>query len=68
MSNPITDLIPPKGRKWLNGAYASAALVVGALAVAGVDVHKAPDVLVYVGGALALSSASNVRTRTGKKV
>lgn len=58
--NILTDIIPASARKYLYALYTLAIVVTGALAVAGVDVHKAPDVLAYVGGALGLVAASNV--------
>lgn len=59
--NPLTDLLTPQIRKYLYAAYVLAGIVVGALAVAGVDVGKAPDVLAYLSipfGALAASNVS----------
>lgn len=60
MTNPLTDIIPAAARKYVYAAYALAIIVVGALSVGGVDVGKVPDVLAYIGGALALTAASNV--------
>ena len=57
--NPLKYL-PAKGRRIAYGLYAAAAVTVGALLVAGVDVGKAPEVLVYLGGALGVTAASNV--------
>ena len=62
MSNPLTDLVPAKWRRYLYGAYVLAGLVVGSLAVAGVNVGKAPDVLAYLGIGLGLTAASNIHT------
>ena len=59
MSNPLTDIIPAKARKYVYAVFALAGIVIGALAIAGVDVGKAPDVLAYVGIALGLTAASN---------
>ncbi len=59
MSNVLTDIVPARFRKYLYALYALAGLVTGALAVAGVDVGKTPDVLAYVGIALGLTAASN---------
>ena len=59
MSNPLQDIIPAKARKYVYAVYALAGVVIGALAIAGVDVGKAPDVLAYVGIALGLTAASN---------
>lgn len=62
MNNPLTDLLTPAVRKYLYAAYTLAVIIVGALAVADLDVGKAPDVLAYLGGALGLVAASNVDT------
>lgn len=58
--NILTDIIPARFRKYLYAAFALAGSVVGALAVAGVDVGKAPDVIAYLGIAFGLTAASNV--------
>lgn len=58
--NLLTDIIPAGARKYLYALYSLSIVVAGALAVAGVDTGKAPDVLAYVGGALGLVAASNV--------
>jgi hypothetical protein len=55
----LTDIIPAKYRKVVYGLYAVAVVVAGALAVAGVDIGKAPDVLAYLGGALGVVAAAN---------
>lgn len=60
--NPLTDLIPARYRKTLYALYALAGVVVGALAVAGVDVKTALDVLAFVGPPLGLVAASNTAT------
>lgn len=57
--NPLTDIVPAHVRKYLYAAYALAGVIVGALAVAGVDVGKAPDVIAYLGIALGLAAAAN---------
>lgn len=57
--NPLTDVIPAKVRKYIYALFALAGIVVGALAVAGQDVGKAPDVLAYLSIALGLTAASN---------
>lgn len=57
--NPLKYL-PARYRKVAYGLYAAAAATVGALLVAGVDVGKAPEVLVYLGAALGLTATSNV--------
>lgn len=57
--NPLT-YIPARFRKVAYGLYAAAAVATGALLVAGLDVGKAPEVLVYLGGALGVTAASNV--------
>lgn len=58
---PLTDLLPAEYRKFLYAAYAIAGVIVGALAVAGVDVGKAPDVIAYLGIAFGAVAASNTR-------
>lgn len=60
MSNVLEDIIPAKYRKYLYAAFALAGIVTGALAVAGVDVGRTPDVLAYLGIAFGLTAASNV--------
>lgn len=57
--NLLTDIIPATGRKYVYALYALAGVIVGALAIAGVDVGKAPDVIAYLGIALGLTAASN---------
>lgn len=57
--NPLTDIIPARFRQYIYAAFALAGIVVGALAVAGVDVGKAPDVIAYLGIALGLTAAAN---------
>lgn len=57
--NVLTDIIPARFRKYLYAAFTLAGLVCGALAVAGVDVGKTPDVLAYIGAGLGLVAASN---------
>lgn len=57
--NPLTQILPAAARKYLYAAFALAGLVVGALAIGGVDVRQAPDVLAYIGIALGLTAASN---------
>lgn len=61
----LTDIIPARFRKYVYAAFALAGLVTGALAIAGVDVGKTPDVLAYLGVALGLTAASNTPTDTG---
>lgn len=65
MTNPLT-VIPAKFRKYVYAAFALAGIVVGALAVAGVDVGKAPDVITYLGIAFGLTAASNTPDGTGE--
>lgn len=60
-SNPLTGLLPAKARKYLYAIYTAAAIVLGALQVAEVNTGKLPEVLAYLGGALGLLAASNVR-------
>ena len=55
----LKDIIPEQYRKTVYGLYAVAVVVAGALAVAGVDIGKAPDVLAYLGGALGVVAAAN---------
>jgi hypothetical protein len=62
MSNPLVDIIPAGGRKYVYALYALAGIVVGALSVAGVDVGTAPEVLAFIGTALGLVAASNTST------
>lgn len=66
MSNPLTDIIPAGARKYVYAAYALAGVVIGALAVAGVDVGKAPEVLAFIGTALGLVAASNTPNPVAK--
>jgi hypothetical protein len=60
--NPLTGILSPRARKYLYLTYSLAALIVGALAVADVNVQKAPDVIAYLGVALGLTAASNIPT------
>lgn len=60
--NLLTDIIPAAARKYIYAAYALAGIIVGALAVAGIDVGKAPDVIAYLGIALGLTAAANTTT------
>lgn len=55
----LKDIIPAKYRQIVYSLYAIAVVVTGALAVAGVDTGKAPDVLAYLGGALGFVAAAN---------
>lgn len=57
--NPLT-YVPAKFRKVAYGAYAAAVVVTGALAVATVPTGKTAEVLVYLGGVLGITAASNV--------
>ena len=57
--NPLTEIVPARYRKYLYAAYALAGIIVGVLAVAGVDVRTAPEVLAYLGVALGITAASN---------
>jgi hypothetical protein len=61
--NILTDVIPAHVRKYVYAAYALAGVIVGALAVAGLDVGKAPDVIAYLGIALGLTAAANTPDR-----
>ena len=62
MGNPLSGILTPQIRKWVYAVYSLAVVVVGALAIGGVDVGKAPDVLTYLGGVLSVTAASNVPT------
>jgi hypothetical protein len=57
--NLLTDIIPAAYRRYLYATYALACLIVGALAVGGVNVGTAPDVLAYVGIGIGATAASN---------
>jgi hypothetical protein len=59
--NPLKYL-PAKYRKVAYGLYAAAAVTSGALLVAGADIGKTTDVLVYLGAALGITAASNTDT------
>jgi hypothetical protein len=61
MDNPLTGLLPTKVRKFLYAAFYVAGIVLGALQVAEVNTGKAPEVLAYIGAALGLLAANNVR-------
>lgn len=61
MNNPLTGILPTKARKYLYAAYAIAGIILGALQVAEVNTGKAPEILAYLGAALGLVAASNVR-------
>lgn len=56
--NPLT-ILPARWRRRFYAAFSLAGITVGALAVAGVDVGTAPDVLAYLGVALGVTAASN---------
>lgn len=56
----LKDILPAKYRQIVYRLYAAAAVIAGALAVAGVDTGKTPDVLAYLGGALGFVAAANV--------
>lgn len=55
----VLQNIPVKVRRWVYSLYSLAGVVVGALAVADVQVGKAPDVLAYLGVALGITAATN---------
>lgn len=57
--NVLVDIIPAAYRKYVYAAFTLAGIICGALAIAGVDVGKTPDVLAYLGAALGLIAASN---------
>lgn len=61
--NPLHEIVPAAYRRYLYAAFSLACIVVGALAVADVEVGKAPDVLAYLGGALGLVAASNTPSK-----
>ena len=54
--------LPPKARKGLYAAYALVVIAAGAAAIADIDTGKLNDVLLYVGGFLGVTAASNVAT------
>lgn len=60
--NPLS-LLPDAVRNALYVSYFLAVVCVGALDVGGVDVGKAPEVLAYLGGALALTAKSNLHRK-----
>lgn len=60
--NPLVNVLTPEIRKYVYAAFTLAGIICGALAIAGVDVGKTPDVLAYLGAALGLVAASNVKT------
>lgn len=61
----VLQNIPVKVRRWVYSLYSLAGVAVGALAVADVQVGKAPDVLAYLGVALGITAATNaVETNT----
>jgi hypothetical protein len=62
--NLLTDVLPAVWRKRLYALYALAGMTVGALAVGGMDVGTAPDVLAYLGIGLGLTAASNTASPT----
>lgn len=55
----LKDIIPARFRKAVYAAYALAAVVIGALVIAGVNTGKAPDVLAYLGIAVGAVAAQN---------
>jgi hypothetical protein len=63
--NPLSNILPAIWRKRLYALYALAGIVVGALAIAGLNVGKVPDVLAYLGVALGLTAASNTAPPEG---
>jgi lysophospholipid acyltransferase (LPLAT)-like uncharacterized protein len=66
MVNPLVDVIPVEARRYVYAAYALAALVVGALDVAGVELGPWDQVIAYLAvpfGALAASNARPIETQ-----
>lgn len=59
MTSPLTDVVPPKARRYVYLGYAVVVAVVGVLAVSGVDLGIIPQILVAVGGALGLVAHQN---------
>lgn len=59
--NPLVDVLTPQIRKYLYAALFLAGVVLGALKIAGVDTGATADVLAFVGAALGLTAASNVK-------
>jgi hypothetical protein len=59
MKNPLVDILSPAWRKRLYLLYFLACAVVGSLITAHVHTGSASDVLLYVGGVLGLTAASN---------
>lgn len=62
----LTDLVPPKYRKYMNATAAAVFLVLGSLSVAGVNVDTATAVALFVASALNLQSYANINTPTIK--
>jgi hypothetical protein len=61
--NPLEDILTPQVRKYLYAIYALAGLVLGALTIADVNTGKTSDILAYIGVALGLTAASNVKKK-----
>lgn len=62
-TNPLVDVLTPTIRKYVYAAYALAGLQLGAFAIAGWDTGKEGGVLAYLGAALGLTAASNVKPK-----
>lgn len=67
-SNPLNDILPDPVRRYVYAAYVVAGLVIGALAVAGVDVGKAPDVMTYLAIPLGALAASNTNSQSPPQI
>lgn len=61
--NPLQDILTPAIRKYLYAAYGLAGLALGVLTIAGVSTGKTAEVLAYLGVALGLTAASNVKPK-----
>ena len=59
----LVDIIPAKFRRYIYVAYAFIGLILGALAVAGVDVYTATAVYAFIGSALGLTAYSNTSAK-----
>lgn len=61
MGNPLTDLFTPQIRKVLYAVYTLVGIVLAILGIADYDVTTALEIYAYVGVALGLTAASNVK-------
>jgi hydrogenase/urease accessory protein HupE len=60
LKNPLIDLLNARTRQIIYAVYFVAAIVIGAMAVGGVDIGKADDVLAYLAIPFGALAASNV--------